>query len=70
MTLPDVAARWQTSRIDVWDDTRKTYATNLDRVLPALGHRVPGLPRADRCSSRATPGAMAGARNRRLAGVF
>lgn len=40
-TLGEVAAGWQASRIDVSDGTRKTYATNLDRVLPTLGHRIP-----------------------------
>jgi integrase len=41
VTLREVAARWQASRIDVSDGTRKTYATNLDRVLPTLGDRLP-----------------------------
>lgn len=41
VTLREIAARWRESRIDVSEGTRKTYATNLDRVLPTLGDRAP-----------------------------
>jgi integrase len=39
VTLREVAERWMASRIDVSEGTSRTYATNLDRVLPALGGR-------------------------------
>ena len=36
-TLEDVARDWQASRIDGTEGTGKTYATNLNRILPLLG---------------------------------
>jgi integrase len=47
-TLRDVAARWQTSRVDVREATRIQHRTALGRVLPLLGdRRVDDLAAAD-----------------------
>lgn len=42
VTLRQVAETWRRSRVDVSDGTDATYAVNLSRFLPRLGHLEPG----------------------------